>query len=115
MKCMWVARYCRDDLLRAVNGCASRVSKWTDHDDTKLTRLTAYMKSTRDWQKIGFIGDALEKTRLVFHTDANFADDHSDMTSTSGAFLCLWGQKQLLPFRIHSQETNLPELVHHRG
>ena len=35
---MWVARYCRDDLLRAVNATATRVTNWDERDDEKLTR-----------------------------------------------------------------------------
>ena len=110
MKCMWVARYCRDDCLRAVNACASRVTKWDERDDEKLTRLISYMHNTSDWRQIGSIGDELEDLRLVLYTDAIFAGDHSDMTSTSGGFLCFWGPHSFFPLGSISKKQTCQSL-----
>ena len=41
--------------------------------------------------------DPISELRLVLYTDANFAGDHTDMTSTSGGFLCIWGPHSFFP------------------
>ena len=70
---MRVARYYREELLRAINGLATSVTKWDERDDLKLTRLIAYMNCTSDGRKVGFIGGELKDLRFVLYTDANYA------------------------------------------
>ena len=70
MKVMWVARYCRDDVLRAVSSLATRVTKWTPLDDKKLTRMISYLHHATHFIKIGFISDPLSEVRLVLFLDA---------------------------------------------
>lgn len=111
MGVMRVARYCRGDLLRAVSATATRVTQWNERDDEKLTRLISYMHNTSELRKIGFIGDALKDLRLVLYTDANFAGDRSDMTSTSGGFLCLWAHT-VAPRLTRLQKSKLVKSVY---
>ena len=89
MEIMWVARYCRDDVLRACNALTNNITRWTNLADKKRTRLVSYLGHTKDYRKVGFIGDPMDELRLGLFPDANFAGDHSDMTSTSGVFLAL--------------------------
>ena len=91
MKIMYVARYCRQDLLRAVGILASQISVWTTESDKKLTRLIAYMESAKGWRSVAFVGDDLKDTRISLHTDADHAGCKKDKRSTSGVFLALTG------------------------
>ena len=97
MKCMWVARYARRDLGRAVGHLATKVSRWTPLEDKKLHRLISYMHHSRDVRQVGFIGDPVEELRLGLFTDADFAGDKATMKSTSGVFLALYGPNSFFP------------------
>ena len=48
MKLLFAARMARYDLLRAVQGLASRVTKWSSECDKSLHRLMCYVNSTLD-------------------------------------------------------------------
>ena len=48
MKLLFAARMARYDLLRAVQGLASRVTKWSNECDKSLHRLMCYVNSTLD-------------------------------------------------------------------
>ena len=52
MEVMWVARYCREDVLRVVNVLATRVTKVTPLDDKKLTRLISRLHHATGFIKI---------------------------------------------------------------
>ena len=56
---MWVARYCRDDCLRAVNATATRVTKWKERDDEKLAREVE--KRTKAFGLTGLVKHLTEK------------------------------------------------------
>ena len=49
-------------------------------------------------RQIGFIGDSPDKLQLGLFSDADFAGDWADMTSTSGVFLALYGDHSFFPF-----------------
>ena len=61
---MYVARYCRHDVLRAVGALASRIINWTVRCDKKLLRLIEYMECTKEWRTIVFVGDELTGVRI---------------------------------------------------
>lgn len=76
MEVMRVARYCRDDVLRAVKGLVPRVTKWTPLDDKGLRRSISYLHHATGFRKIGFISGPWSELRLVLLVDANFAGDY---------------------------------------
>ena len=58
MKVLYAARMARFDLLRAVGGLASMVTKW-DHDcDRQLYRLMCYIQSSLDLKMVSWCGDS---------------------------------------------------------
>ena len=88
MKVLYAARMARPDLLRAVGGLASEVSKWTRASDKKLYKLMCYVDSSKDYVMKGWVS---QKTDLgdVFQrlfADADWAGDKKTARSTSGAF-----------------------------
>ena len=64
MKVLFAARMARFDLLRATQGLASRVTKWSPDCDKSLHRLMCYIHSTLDRTMVGFVGIHL---RLAEH------------------------------------------------
>ena len=87
MQLLFVARYCRPDLLRATCSLARRVSKWTTECDRRLHRLVSYMHNTRDHKQYAYVGDTFDTCTLALFADADFAGDKTDSISTSGLWL----------------------------
>ncbi len=83
MQIMYLARFGRPDLLRAVSALATRVTSWTTLCDKKLLRIIQYMKFSKDWKQIGFVGDSITELELGLYTDADFASDRGTMKSTA--------------------------------
>lgn len=63
---MWVARYCRDDVLRAVKALTMKLKKWTPLEDKKVTRLMSYLLHCKGYRKVGFIGDPMHMLRSSY-------------------------------------------------
>ena len=83
MKILFAARMARYDLLRAVQGLAARVTKWSQDCDKALYRLICYIHSTLDLKLQSFIGDKITECKLWCFADADHAGEF-DNRSTSG-------------------------------
>ena len=93
----------RFDLLRAVQGLASRVTKWSSDCDKALHRLMCYVQSTLNYKMSGFVGDSLDKCNLWLFADSDHAGEH-DNRSTSGGFLALVGPSTYFPLSAFSKK-----------
>ena len=103
MKIRFAARMARYDLLRAVQGLAARVTKWSADCDRALHRLVCYIDSTIDVKLKAFIGDPLCKCRLWCFADADHAGEY-DNRSTTGCFLVLIGPNTYFPLTAFSKK-----------
>ena len=103
MKLRFAARMARFDLLRAVQGLASRVTKWSLDCDKALRRLMCYVQSTLHYKMSGFVGDSIDKCNLWLFADSDHAGEH-DNRSTSGAFLALVGPNTYFPLSAFSKK-----------
>ena len=56
MKVLFAARMARYDLIRAVQGLAARVTKWSSDREKALHRLICYIHSTLDYKLKAFVG-----------------------------------------------------------
>lgn len=63
MKILFAARMARYNLLRAVQGLAARVTKWSADCDKALHRLICYIHSTLDHKLKAFVGDPIKECR----------------------------------------------------
>ena len=103
MKVLFAARMARFDLLRATQGLASRVTKWSVDCDQALFRLMCYIHTTVDRKMHGFVGDPSSQTRLWLFADSDHAGEH-DSRSTSGCFLALIGPNTFYPLTAFSKK-----------
>ncbi len=71
VKIMYAARMARFDLLRAVQGLARVITKWTARQDQELHRLMCYIQTTKHWRSVGWMGDAADQVKPVVFTDAD--------------------------------------------
>ena len=99
MKILFAARMARFDLLRAVQGLAARVTKWSEDCDKALHRLVCYVHSTLDYRMTAYVGDKVADCKLWIFADADHAGEY-DNRSTSGCFLVLVGPNT---YYIHSR------------
>ena len=103
MKVLFAARMARFDLLRATQGLASRVTKWSVDCDKALFRLMCYIHSTLDHTMIGFTGDSPQDIKLWLFADSDHAGEH-DSRSTSGCMLALVGPNTYFPLTAFSKK-----------
>ena len=106
MEIMYIARFARQDLLRAVGALTAMITRGDELCDRKLFRIIKYINGTVDWRQIGFVGDTTENLKLGLFSDADFAGDGADMKSTSGVFLALYGPHTFFPALSTEQKAN---------
>ena len=97
LKCLYLARKARPDLLWAVNDLARNVTKWNVACDKRLFRLICYINSTTSHSLHCYAGDSPKECELYLFTDASFAADCRDSKSTSGVLLCIVGPNTWAP------------------
>ena len=84
LKCLYVARIGRPDILWSVNKLARAVTKWTRACDKRLDRLISYIHHTCDYKQCCHVGNTAKQCRLGLFQDSDFAGDLEDSKSTSG-------------------------------
>ena len=104
MKIMYIARFARADLLRAVGVLTTMIMKWVELCDRKLFRIIKYMNGTAQWRQIGFVGDPPEDFEIGLFSDADFAGDKATQKSTSGVFLPIYGPHSFIPLSAQSKK-----------
>ena len=97
MSVLYAARMARYDLLRAVGGLASMITKWTVECDKKLNHLMCYIDSTLAFRQFGWIGDPSSVLQPYCYTDADFAGCQETLRSTSGVHIALEGLRSRFP------------------
>ena len=103
MKILFAARMARFDLLRAVQGLAARVTKWSTECDKALHRLVCYIHSTLELKLRAFIGDSISECKLWCFADADHAGEY-DNRSTTGCVLVLVGPNSYFPLTAFSKK-----------
>ena len=90
LKCFYLARIGRPDILCSENKLARSITKWTKACDKRLNRLISYIHHTCEKNNT-------VKCRLGLFQDSDFAEDLEDSKSTSGATLCVFGSHTFDP------------------
>ena len=104
MKVLYGARMARPDLLRAVQGLARRVTKWTTNDDAALHRLICYIHTTADWLLVGWVGDSIDGLAPHLFSDADFAGCGETLLSTPGVHSVMRGEHSSFPIMSGSKK-----------
>ena len=88
LKCLYLARIGRPDILWSVNKLARSITKWTKACDKRLNRLVSYIHHTSEYKQYCHVGNTAKQCRLGLFQDSDFAGDLEDSKSTSGGTLC---------------------------
>ena len=97
LKCLYLARIGRPDILWSVNKLARSLTKWTKACDKRLIRLISYIHHTSEYKQYCYVGNTAKQCRLGLFQDSDFAGDLEDSKSTSGGTLCVFGSHTFVP------------------
>ena len=97
LKCLYLARIGRPDMLWSVNKLARAVTKWTKACDKRLARLISYTHHTSEYRQCVYVGNTAQQCRLGLFQDSAFAGDREDSESRSGGVLCIFGSRIFVP------------------
>ena len=97
LKCLYLARIGRPDILWSVNKLARSITKWTKACDKRLNRLISYIHHTCEYRQYCYVGNTAKQCRLGLFQDSDFAGDLEDSKSTSGGTLCIFGSLTFVP------------------
>ena len=90
LKCLYLARIGRPDILWSVNKIVRTITKWTQACDKRLSRLISYIHHTCEYKQYCHVGNTAKQCRLGLFQDSDFAGDLEDSKSTSGGTLCVF-------------------------
>ena len=97
LKCLYLARIGRPDILWSVNKLARSITKWTKACDKRLNHLISYIHHTCEYKQYCYVGNTAKQCRLGLFQDSDFAWDLEDSKSTSGGTLCVFGSHTFVP------------------
>ena len=97
LKCLYLARIGRPDILWSANKLARSITKWTKACDKRLNRLISYIHHTCEYKQYCYVGNTAKQCRLGLFQDSDFAGDLEDSKSTSGGTLCIFGSHSFVP------------------
>ena len=97
LKCLYLARKARPDILWTINDLARHVTRWNAACDKRLYRLICYIYATSNHSMHCYVGDKPQNCQLWLFTDASFAADAQDSKSTSGVMLAIMGPNTWSP------------------
>ena len=113
LKCLYLARIDRADILWSVNNLARSVTRWTQACDRRLARWISYFHCTSDYRQYCHVGNAAQHCRLGLFQDSEFAGDLEDSKSTSGGVLCSFGSRTLKPISwMCKKQTSVSHQLH---
>ena len=72
LKCIYLARIGRLDILWSVNKLARSITKWTKACDRRLARLISYIHHTCAYRQYLYVGNTAQYGRLGLFQDSDF-------------------------------------------
>ena len=97
LKCLYLARIVRLDILWPVNKLACAVTKRTKTCDKRLARLISYIHHTSEYRQCCYVGNTAQQCKMRLFQNSDFAGDLEDSKSTSGGVLCIFGCHTFVP------------------
>ena len=97
LKCLYLARSGRPDILWSVNKLARSNTKWTKACDKRLNRLISFIHHTCEYKQYCYVGNTAKQCRLGLFQDPDFAGDLEDSKSTPQGTLCILGSHTFIP------------------
>ena len=99
LKCLYLARIGRLDILCSVSKVALSITKWTKVCAKRLNRLILYIHHTSEYKDFCHAGNTAKQCSLGLFQDSDFAGDLEDSKYISGGTLCIFGSHTFVPIR----------------
>ena len=100
LKCPFLARIGRPDILWSVNKLDRSVTKWTKACNKRLARLISCIHHTCEYWQYCYVTNTAQQRRLGLFQDSDFAGDLEDSKSTSRRVLCIFRSHTFLPISL---------------
>ena len=84
LKCLYLDRVGRPDILWSVNKLVRAVRKWTKSCDKGLALLISYIHHTSEYRHFCHVGNTAHPCRLGLFQESDFVGYLEDSESTSG-------------------------------
>ena len=97
LKCLYLSRIGRPDILWSVIKFARSVTKWRGACYRGSARLISYIHHTNDYHQFVMWVTLLSTVDWCLFQDSYLAGDLEDSESTSEGMLCLFGSRTLVP------------------
>ena len=104
LKCLYLARIGRPDILWSVKKLARSVTKWTQACDRRLARLISYIHFTSDDRQYCHVGNAAQHCRLGLFQDSDFTGDLGRLKIHIKRVLCIFGSRTFVPISWMSKK-----------
>ena len=78
LKCLYLERIGRPDILWSVNKFARSITKCSKACDKRLNRLISYVHHTCEYKQYCYVGNTAKQCRLGLFHDSDFAGDVED-------------------------------------
>ena len=105
LKCLYLARIGRPDILWSVDKLARSITKWTKACDKRPNRLISYIHHRCEYKQFCLVGNTAKQCRLGLFQDSDFAGDLEDSKSTSGGTLCVFGSHTFVSISWIKKQT----------
>ena len=108
LKCLYLARIGRPDILWLVNKFARSITKWTKSCDKRLNRLISDIHHTCEYKQYCHVGNTAKQCRLGLFQGSDFEGNLEDSKSISGETLCIFGRHTFVPIsRMSKKQTTV--------
>ena len=97
VKCLYLVRIGRPDIVWSVNKLARAVRKWTKACDKRLARLISHIHHTSEYRQYCCVGNTAQQCRLGLFQDSDFAGDIEDSNQHQEGVLCIFGSHTFVP------------------
>ena len=106
LKCLYLARIGRPDILWSVNKLARSITKLTKACDKRLNRLISYIHHTCEYKQYCYAGNTAKQCRLGLFQDSDFAGDLEDSKSHFWRNIVHFRKSYICSNKLDVQETN---------
>ena len=106
LKCLYLARIGRPDILWSVNKLARSITKWTKACDKRQNRLISYIHHTCEYKQFCHVGNTAKQCRLGLFQDSDFAGDLEDSHIHFWRNIVRFRKSYICSNKLDVQETN---------
>ena len=107
LKCLYLARIGRPDILWSVNKLARSITKWTKACDKRLNRLISSIHHTSEYKQYCHVGNTAKQCRLGLFQDSDFCGRSGRFKIHFWRNIMYFWKPHICSNKLDVQETNI--------